>query len=168
MKFFHNIIFYSTLLLSESVCFGMTAQEIADLHMEQRLLACYQGVVVVKELNNLAIIMRSNNEAALSKSQAKACEYEDGCSDKMAIKATLLAGHDGAHAGLEAFKEVMQNLPGNMMEFLRDKFQKLRAILLSSDNVETVNHMVENIKIYDQLTQQLIENVKVDLEQVSN
>lgn len=164
MKLFYSIICYSILLLSGSVCFGMTAQEIADLHMEKRLLACYQGVAVVKELNNLAVIMRSNNEAALSKSRVKACEYEDGCSDKSAIKSTLLAGHDGAHAGLEAYKEAMQNLPGNMMEFLRDKFQKLRAILLSSDNVETVNDMVENIKIYDQLTQQLIENLKVDLE----
>lgn len=164
MKFFYKMIIYSGLLLSVDICIGMTAQEIANLRMEEQLLMSYNASHVSELLNQLAVTMRLNNQAALLKSQLKACEYGEDCFDKSAIKATLLAGHDGAHAGLKAFQEVMQKLPSDMTIFLRDKFQNLRSILLSSDNVETVNQMVENIKIYDQLTQQLIVNLNTDLQ----
>lgn len=162
---FYSFIICGLVAFGTQACKSMSADEIVQQRMNMQISACHDIQGTSAKLNELAQVMKQNNRAAMINAQTKAREYDNNCSEKESIKAVLLAGHDGAHAGLQAFREVIQCLPVEMSTFLQGIFRQLRALLLNSEHADSVGHMLKKLESYDLLTQQVIRQIKIDLEQ---
>lgn len=97
-----------------------------------------------------------SGSAALVSAQQAASQYDENSSDLVTIKNVLGAAQQGGHASMRILMNALSKVPEHQVDSLKQQLKELRSKYFSSENVNNISEVLQNIEVHNQKVQELL------------